>query len=317
MSTTFVYFIRSAEDGPVRVGTSSRVTHDLRHIQRNNALPLEVLCVTPGSKLLEDKVHRLFLGDRLHGDWYQPSDSLMAFIGSLPNVAGDLGLTSAQLPGGDDIAGITDYLLSSVSPHLYVLRAASGPVRIGFSWTVESHLRILRECVPEELELVTLIECSPSVVDQICEDLSPYRIRGQWFQPTLEVQLVIDTLPERISSGRDPASFYGGRKIRRLLGEQVEDQSRWLHADLESVFRRSYAQFASIVHLHSGAVVVRRHLTVVEAQDILREEIRESRERISGICLFRRAFDTEAIRLGHWRHSSSIGDCPGSCSIVL
>lgn len=318
MSTTYVYFVRVGSDGPVRIGTSSRIAHDLHDIQLNNAEALEVLCVTPGSTLIEEKVHYLFADDRLQGDWYHPTDSLMLFISALPDVSRQLGLTAVPAPSSDvDVSSLTAHLLSSVAPHLYVVRAKSGAFRIGFSWTVETHLRILRECVPEELELVTLLECPPSVVDLICEDLAPYRLHGQWFRPTLEVQLVIDTLPERISSGSNPASFYGGRKIRRLTGSQVEAQGRWLQDDLESVFRRAYAQFASILHLHSGAVVVRRHLTVIEAQDILREEIRESRDHIDGFCLFRRSFDKGSKRPGYWEHSSSTGSCPGSCSSAL
>lgn len=318
MLTSYVYFVQAGTDGPVRIGTSTRVAHDLNMIQAELPFQLQVLRITRGDRSLEGRLHKALSEYCLRGDWYEPSGPLMNLISSFEDVSHELGVFSS--PPTYDIADLSSSgsLLDKVTPHVYVVRVPSGAIRIGFSWNLESHLKLLQEAVPETLETVTVLECVPSIVDELCAELEPHRIHGQWFKPDLEVQLAIDTLPDRVAHGMGIARFYGGRELAISSGESVKYKAHWLAEDLDHVYRRAHAQFGSVVHLKSGAVVPRYHMTVVEAQDVLREEVEQNKDHVESVCLFRRSLNNKLDpECGVWVYHVSVGSCPGGCASLL
>lgn len=72
-NTGVVYFIQ-AEDGPVKIGyTSKPVKKRLGALQSHNAKRLTLLGTTPGSRQLERMLHRQFKDGRIHGEWFKPN----------------------------------------------------------------------------------------------------------------------------------------------------------------------------------------------------------------------------------------------------
>lgn len=320
MLTDFVYFAQAGDGGPIKIGTSRRVAHDLNRIQSEIPFTLNTLKVVDGGRTLESKLHKALSDYHIRSDWYEPSGPLMSLVSSFEDQSHKLGLTTIPVKVEDDqsvVKGRRRSLLDKVTPHVYVARVPDGPFRIGFSWTIENHLNVLQEAVPYKLDLITVLECVPSIVDEVCADLSEHRLHGQWFEPSLEVQLAVDTLPERVRGGMSAARFYGGRDIRSISSDDINLQAQWLHDDLDHVYRRAHAPFASVLHLKSGASVPRLHMTVVEAQDILREEISSNPDRVSGICLYQRPLHLNHADRITWAFSSTVGDCPGGCAGFL
>jgi hypothetical protein len=77
-----IYFIAGpAEDDPVKIGfTGGRVADRARALQTGNPIPLLVLAEMEGSLRLERRLHEMFDGDRVGGEWFKRTPKLMAAI---------------------------------------------------------------------------------------------------------------------------------------------------------------------------------------------------------------------------------------------
>jgi hypothetical protein len=78
--SVLVYFAQG--DGLVKIGASSSVT------RRVASLRATLLATEPGGFGREHELHERFAGDRVAGEWFRPSDALLAHIRAL----------SAQVP---------------------------------------------------------------------------------------------------------------------------------------------------------------------------------------------------------------------------
>ena len=74
-----IYFIKSPQ-GPIKIGTTIRLTQRLRALASEHGQGLEVLAVADGSFEVERNLHRRFAHLRKVGEWFEPGDDLLGFI---------------------------------------------------------------------------------------------------------------------------------------------------------------------------------------------------------------------------------------------
>jgi hypothetical protein len=77
----FVYFLQSAEGGPVKIGWARNVEARRDALQTAHPYPLVLLGKIPGGPGLEKELHTRFANDRCpNGEWFEPSDELLGLI---------------------------------------------------------------------------------------------------------------------------------------------------------------------------------------------------------------------------------------------
>ena len=74
-----VYFIRSPA-GPIKIGTTIRLSQRLANLRTQHGPGLEVLAVLDGSFEVEKALHVRFVHLRREKEWFDPDADLMAFI---------------------------------------------------------------------------------------------------------------------------------------------------------------------------------------------------------------------------------------------
>jgi hypothetical protein len=74
-----IYFIRSP-DGPIKIGTTIRLTERLKKLAAEYGEGLEVLAVVEGDRNVEKELHGRFAHLRQVGEWFEPGDDLLGFI---------------------------------------------------------------------------------------------------------------------------------------------------------------------------------------------------------------------------------------------
>lgn len=76
-----VYFIQAAQGGPIKIGRATDVRARFKAIQACCPVPLKILCVIPnGGHKVETELHRRFALFRLHGEWFDSTAELLAYI---------------------------------------------------------------------------------------------------------------------------------------------------------------------------------------------------------------------------------------------
>lgn len=78
-----LYFLRSGEDGPIKIGISKDVEARLRHLQCAHHTPLKILKVVEGDRDMERNLLMRFQWARSHGEWFHPAPELLDLIDSL------------------------------------------------------------------------------------------------------------------------------------------------------------------------------------------------------------------------------------------
>jgi hypothetical protein len=87
-----VYFIQSGDDGPIKIGFTTRLDSRVRALQTSHGTRLRVLATTPGTPADEASLHRRFAGLRKHGEWFEPGRDLVDHIEELQLGRIDTGL---------------------------------------------------------------------------------------------------------------------------------------------------------------------------------------------------------------------------------
>lgn len=77
-----VYFIRSAA-GHIKIGIAVNPQNRLAALQIAHAKKLSLIGSCPGGLSLEVALHHEFRRDRIRGEWFRPSDRLLAKIQEL------------------------------------------------------------------------------------------------------------------------------------------------------------------------------------------------------------------------------------------
>lgn len=80
-----VYFIRSVDGGPVKIGTSVNPEGRLNALQTAHPTRLKIIGTMKGGLVVEKAIHTLFVADRLrhNGEWFHPSAALIDFISDI------------------------------------------------------------------------------------------------------------------------------------------------------------------------------------------------------------------------------------------
>lgn len=76
--TQFVYFIRSTRTGCIKIGFSFDPNQRIRELSTSE--PVELLGYITGGTDAERRLHDRFSADRVHGEWFTPSESLIAYL---------------------------------------------------------------------------------------------------------------------------------------------------------------------------------------------------------------------------------------------
>lgn len=78
-----IYFVQSNNSGPIKIGYTKNkysVHKRLGSIQVGSSEPLKLLGLINGSRKDEQLLHKKFHVYQLHGEWFQPSKTLLNFI---------------------------------------------------------------------------------------------------------------------------------------------------------------------------------------------------------------------------------------------
>jgi len=78
-----VYFIRAARTGLVKIGVTVDVAARLRGLRTMSADTLTLLASVPGSQALERELHERFKVARRHGEWFEPTPELLAYVAEI------------------------------------------------------------------------------------------------------------------------------------------------------------------------------------------------------------------------------------------
>lgn len=80
IARTGVYFIQPAGGGLIKVGYTDDIYKRFRQLQYQSPIPLKVLGVIPGNKMLEIGLHLSFIKERHHGEWFLPQGKVKDFL---------------------------------------------------------------------------------------------------------------------------------------------------------------------------------------------------------------------------------------------
>lgn len=80
VSERFVYFILAANSGLIKIGSAVDPASRLRVLQTGSPEPLRLIRTIPGGAELERQLHRDFAADRVHGEWFRPSEVLLDLV---------------------------------------------------------------------------------------------------------------------------------------------------------------------------------------------------------------------------------------------
>ena len=73
-----IYFIQSRDGGPIKIGLSRRPVKRLKSLQIGRHDELQIIAQAHGTLGDEQKLHSRFARYRLHGEWFEPCEELMA-----------------------------------------------------------------------------------------------------------------------------------------------------------------------------------------------------------------------------------------------
>lgn len=80
-SDDVVYFIRSGETGPIKIGHATRAEARMAHLQTGNPHAMTILATLPGGAAMERVMHTRFHTLRRGStEWFDPGPVLLAFI---------------------------------------------------------------------------------------------------------------------------------------------------------------------------------------------------------------------------------------------
>jgi len=82
-----IYFIQQGTKGPIKIGyTSGGIKKRMESLQTASPDKLRLLTTSEGTERDETILHRRFRADKLHGEWFYPSNSLMSYLFPTPEL---------------------------------------------------------------------------------------------------------------------------------------------------------------------------------------------------------------------------------------
>jgi T5orf172 domain len=94
----YVYFARNGKDGPIKIGKAKDPRKRIAGLQTSSPftlVPLLLVCDQDFERIL----HRRFLGFRVRGEWFNPSDYLLGYISNATRSAwGSMDIRGVDVP---------------------------------------------------------------------------------------------------------------------------------------------------------------------------------------------------------------------------
>lgn len=81
--TSWVYFIRAGDDGPIKIGYSKAPDQRLSSLQTGHPSRLRLLATEPGDAVKEAALHQRFAATRKEGEWFEATPELLGYIATL------------------------------------------------------------------------------------------------------------------------------------------------------------------------------------------------------------------------------------------
>lgn len=120
--TAVVYFAECSATGRVKIGTTEDLTRRIATLNANNCAPVRLVAAMTGGSDVEKHVHELFSDKRAHGEWFESSPELWAFIEQICH--GSFSLDVVRLPAQKNSGAFADLLK----------QASADLKRIGATW---------------------------------------------------------------------------------------------------------------------------------------------------------------------------------------
>jgi T5orf172 domain len=94
-----VYFFKCNENGAIKIGYSHDPKQRLRTLRAEFQWDIVPLAVIPGTRVEEKEIHERFRRDFVGCEWFRPSESLMAYIATLPPAQFSIKKGEGRKPG--------------------------------------------------------------------------------------------------------------------------------------------------------------------------------------------------------------------------
>jgi hypothetical protein len=75
-----IYFLQEPDGGPIKIGTTIRLSQRVKQLEKEQGVPLRVLGVMNGSYADETALHGRFVRDGRGREWFRANTELTAFI---------------------------------------------------------------------------------------------------------------------------------------------------------------------------------------------------------------------------------------------
>jgi len=89
-SVSYVYAIQVGRNGPIKIGTTKNSPESrMAALQTGHHEKLQLLGAVEGDQAIERGAHEALRAYRLHGEWFGPSDAVLAYVAALtrPNAS--------------------------------------------------------------------------------------------------------------------------------------------------------------------------------------------------------------------------------------
>ena len=78
-----IYFVQVEEDGPIKIGfTSTPIAQKMAALKGTCPFPIRLLGVIQGDFRAESYIFWVLNRDRIHGEWFHPTDRVTTFVGT-------------------------------------------------------------------------------------------------------------------------------------------------------------------------------------------------------------------------------------------
>jgi len=79
-----IYFIRDSASGRVKIGYTENPWKRLSELQVASPSDLDLLAACEGDRVSEADLHQRFSASRVRGEWFLPTQDLMAHVATIP-----------------------------------------------------------------------------------------------------------------------------------------------------------------------------------------------------------------------------------------
>jgi hypothetical protein len=78
--STVIYFMQAVSSGSIKIGYTASPERRLQDIGQLSSEPIKILATMEGDRDLEHSLHVRFVANRIRGEWFSPTEELLAFV---------------------------------------------------------------------------------------------------------------------------------------------------------------------------------------------------------------------------------------------